>query len=146
LTLFPFESYVVVIKVDGKSLRNALENAVSKFPVHEGRFPQISGMKLTFNPKKKAGERITQLSVAGKDVEDDKIYTLATTDYLAEGHDGFDALANKEYVVDLENGMLLSTLMRLNLETRNVTFTHPFLFLKSERIVDHLYLEPKNAC
>lgn len=37
-----------------------------------------------------------QATVAGKPVADDKLYTVATIDYLAEGNDGMAALIQAE--------------------------------------------------
>jgi len=41
---FPFEDPVVVIKVSGKGLLDALENGVSLYPAQEGGFPLFSCM------------------------------------------------------------------------------------------------------
>jgi 2',3'-cyclic-nucleotide 2'-phosphodiesterase (5'-nucleotidase family) len=43
MTAFPFLDPVVVIRVTGKQLWDALENSVSEYPKQEGRFPQLSG-------------------------------------------------------------------------------------------------------
>jgi len=40
---FPYQEIIVVIKIKGAVLLEALENGVSKYPSFEGRFPSISG-------------------------------------------------------------------------------------------------------
>lgn len=49
---------MVVISVTGAQLHEALENGVSQYPKHEGRFLQVSGLKFAFDPSKPNGQRI----------------------------------------------------------------------------------------
>ena len=42
----------------GHKIHQALEVSVAKYPVYEGRFPQVAGMRFTFDAKKPAGKRI----------------------------------------------------------------------------------------
>lgn len=41
VTILPFEDITIVARVSGRNLRLALENSVSQYPKHEGRFPQV---------------------------------------------------------------------------------------------------------
>ena len=36
----------------------ALENGVSKYPVKEGRFPQVAGLSFGFDPTRPPGQRV----------------------------------------------------------------------------------------
>ncbi|SPO22951.1 related to 5`-nucleotidase precursor [Ustilago trichophora] len=45
-------------------------------------------------------------------LEMDKTYRVVTREYLAEGYDGFDALKRGRFVVDHENGQLMSAIVR----------------------------------
>ncbi|GAK63314.1 metallo-dependent phosphatase [Moesziomyces antarcticus] len=45
-------------------------------------------------------------------LELDKTYRVVTREYLAEGYDGFDALKRGRFVVDHENGQLMSAIVR----------------------------------
>jgi len=90
-TLLPFNNTLVVIEVTGEELKAALENGVGKVEEGAGRFPQISGMSFTYDPKKPAGERIVEVKV-GKDVLDlKKTYKVATVDFIAAGGDGYES-------------------------------------------------------
>ncbi|KAK9694154.1 hypothetical protein K7432_013545 [Basidiobolus ranarum] len=42
----------------------------------------------------------------------DKVYQVATRNYMAEGYDGFQALKRSKVIVDEENGMLMSVMFR----------------------------------
>lgn len=41
-----------------------------------------------------------------------KKYRIVTREYMAQGHDGFDALKGHRYLVDDESGQLMSTIVR----------------------------------
>ncbi len=114
LTMFPFEDIIVVVKVSGKDILSGLENGVSKWPAHEGRFPQVSGIRFSFDPRKPAGSRVDQRSVTvkGAPVELSKIYSMATKPYMLEGKDGYECFKGKEFIVDRDNGQLLSLMLR----------------------------------
>jgi 5'-nucleotidase len=49
------------IRINGKILRELMENGVSLWPSLDGRWPVISGFKFEFDPKKPAGSRIISL-------------------------------------------------------------------------------------
>ena len=42
----------------GSDVIKALENGVSKYPVLEGRFPQVAGLTFGFDPSKPPGQRV----------------------------------------------------------------------------------------
>ncbi|KAG0793734.1 hypothetical protein G6F29_010133 [Rhizopus arrhizus] len=61
LTTFPFSDPVVVIRVTGQQLWDALENSVSEYPKQEGRFPQLAGIRLEWNPDSPPGSRVRKV-------------------------------------------------------------------------------------
>ncbi|KAL7316756.1 hypothetical protein PS15m_003206 [Mucor circinelloides] len=66
LTAFPFIDPVVVIRITGKQLWEALENSVSEYPKQEGRFPQLSGARLEWNPDAPPGNRVRRVYTVRK--------------------------------------------------------------------------------
>lgn len=97
--MFPFQNLVIKLRITGKQLVSALENAVSKYPAYDGRFPAISGVSFSFDPKAEAGERIPLDSIYIKDkgkLDLEESYTIAVRDYLARGKDGFDCFLEAE--------------------------------------------------
>jgi 5'-nucleotidase len=118
MNCFPFEDPVVVIGVNGKAIREALENSVCLYPALEGRFPQVSGIKFKFNPKRPAGQRVLSVSINDAPVDPTKHYRLVTRGYMARGKDGYDSLliepegGTAEDIVSEENGVLISTILR----------------------------------
>ncbi|PHH60029.1 hypothetical protein CDD81_2197 [Ophiocordyceps australis] len=115
---FPFEDGVILLRVKGQAIRDALENGVSTYPALEGRFPQVSNISFEFNPDKAKGSRITSLTIGGQECEPDKSYTLATRGYMGRGKDGYESLlveskgGKAQEIVDEENGILLSAMLR----------------------------------
>ncbi|KAF3766705.1 Metallo-dependent phosphatase [Cryphonectria parasitica EP155] len=115
---FPFEDPIVVLKVTGKAIREALENSVSLYPALEGRFPQVSNIRFTFDPKRPSGERVTEVDIAGDGYLPEKLYVLSTRGYMGRGKDGYKSLLIEEeggqaiVIVSEENGILISMLLR----------------------------------
>ena len=91
LTVYPFGNQVATTVVTGENLWKALENGVGGNYPGDGRFPQISGFKFTFDPTKAIGSRI--VSVTKNDgtaiAKDQTVYTLTTLDYIIYGGDGY---------------------------------------------------------
>ncbi|CRK28594.1 hypothetical protein BN1708_015266 [Verticillium longisporum] len=115
---FPFEDPVVVIRVTGTQLREALENSVSMYPAQEGRFPQVSNLEFEFDPSKASGARVNWVKLGGAPLEEEKQYVLATRGYMARGKDGYDSLlvepegGTAEELISEENGILISAMLR----------------------------------
>jgi len=90
LSVYPFGNQIATTIVTGENLWKALENGVSGFPA-DGRFPQVSGFKFTFDPAKAVGSRI--VSVTKDDgtaiAKDQTVYTLTTLDFIIYGGDGY---------------------------------------------------------
>ncbi len=91
LTVYPFGNQVATTVVTGENLWKALENGVGGNYPGDGRFPQISGFKFTFDPTKAVGSRI--VSVTKNDgtaiAKDQTVYTLTTLDFIIYGGDGY---------------------------------------------------------
>jgi len=115
---FPFEDPTVMIQVTGKDILAALENGVSMYPALEGRFPQVSKIQFTFDPSKPPNHRIQNVSIGDAPLDEQKEYKLVCREYTVQGGDGFSSLKTTEkggrttYLVDEENGHLLSMLLR----------------------------------
>lgn len=92
--LLPFGNSVVTRNVTGTQLWAALENGVSAInPATcngaDGRFPQISGFKFTFQCSLPAGSRVLSVSLTDGTpiLKDGTVYTLATNDFVNAGGD-----------------------------------------------------------
>ena len=90
-TVYPFGNQVATTVVTGVNLWKALENGVGGNYPADGRFPQVSGLKFTFDSSKPIGSRIVSVTDnAGKAIgKDNTEYTLTTLDFLIYGGDGY---------------------------------------------------------
>lgn len=102
----PFEDPTVVVRASGHAIWSALENAVSLYPALEGRFPQVSGIMFCFDPSMPPFRRVKSLCIGDSPIDLDRMYTLATRDYMLRGKDGYASLVadNVEVVVGAEEG------------------------------------------
>jgi 5'-nucleotidase len=93
LTVFPFGNSAVTTTITGANLWAALENGVSNVP-NDGRFPQVSGLRFSFNASRPVGQRVVSVTKAdGTPIaRDGTVYTLATLDFLVNGGDGYGTL------------------------------------------------------
>jgi 5'-nucleotidase len=107
MAILPFENPIVKIEVMGATLRAALEHGVSRSAEEKepGRFPQISGLRFTFDARRPSGSRVTSVEVQGQPLDDRKNYTLATNTFLAvKGGDGYTMFGGAKFLIDPENG------------------------------------------
>lgn len=90
LAVFPFNNSTVTSTVTGKNLWAALENGVSQYS-GGGRFPQVAGIRFSFDPSRPVGQRIVSVTTAdGRPIAaDDTVYTIATLDFLVDGGDDY---------------------------------------------------------
>ncbi len=93
LSILPFKNRLIKIAISGATLRTALEHGVSTTApgAQPGGFPQVSGLQFSFDATKPPGSRLVDLKVAGRPVDPNKKYTVATTTFLAlDAGDGYD--------------------------------------------------------
>ncbi|CAN2245834.1 bifunctional metallophosphatase/5'-nucleotidase [Candidatus Planktophila dulcis] len=90
-TVFPFGNQIATSVVTGENLWKALENGVGGNYPGDGRFPQISGFKFSFDSTKPAGSRIVEVTkLDGTAIpKDAKQYTITTLDFVIYGGDGY---------------------------------------------------------
>ena len=110
---------LVKLELTGLQLLEALENGVSQYPRHEGRFPQVSGMTFVFDPSQPGSSRVLseRVLIAGEPLEEGRIYTLTTRGYVGQrGKDGYDIFKKCKVVIPEDEGPLLSTIVREYIE------------------------------
>ncbi|MBI1890399.1 MAG: 5'-nucleotidase C-terminal domain-containing protein [Burkholderiales bacterium] len=91
--LLPFENHIYKLEVTGAQLIELFEGIGDKLGISAtGRFPHVSGMKLIIAPEKPKGSRVVQALIGEKPIDPQGRYTLAVSEYLADGNDGFDPL------------------------------------------------------
>lgn len=95
LKVSPFGNGMVLAHVPGGMLRGMLEDRLRGRA--GGLF--VSGLRVRFDLARAEGDRIVEVTVGGAPLDTTRTYTVATTDYLAEGNSGLDrmrALRNED--------------------------------------------------
>jgi 2',3'-cyclic-nucleotide 2'-phosphodiesterase (5'-nucleotidase family) len=111
LTEMPFGNATAMVEITGKDVKDALENGVSQIDNRAGRFPQVSGVSFTIDPKAPAGSRISGLKVGGKDIDMAAKYKVATNDFMLGGGDGYSALGRGRTLIGKTDGKLLASVV-----------------------------------
>jgi 5'-nucleotidase len=107
LTVLPFGNLTSTLTLTGADVIAALENGVSQVVVTDGavvrdgatgRFPQVAGIRFTFDPTLEAGSRIVSVEVMGEDgsytaIDPEASYLVATNDFARAGGDGYSVFA-----------------------------------------------------
>jgi 5'-nucleotidase/UDP-sugar diphosphatase len=97
--------------VSGWQLLAALENGFSQVESGGGRFPQISGMRVTYDPSAEPGQRVRDIVIGETPINLDANYTLATIDFLANGGDGYSMLRDAQVLIPPTGGPVQAALL-----------------------------------
>jgi 2',3'-cyclic-nucleotide 2'-phosphodiesterase (5'-nucleotidase family) len=108
LAELPFGNRVVTLEIRGRDLRTALENGFSRLSDAAGRFPQVSGMRIEFDPRRPPGKRILSIRIGGAPLNPNRVYRIATNDFLARGSDGYEAFGKAKALLPAEDSPLLA--------------------------------------
>jgi len=108
LAELPFGNRVVTLDIKGQDLREALENGLSAVEAVAGRFPQVSGLVIEYDPRRPPGQRILSIRIGGEPLEPDRTYRVATNDFLARGGDGYTSFANAKPLIPIDDSPLIA--------------------------------------
>lgn len=108
LTVQPFGNLLATFELTGENLIAALENGVSRVVVGEGnvvaradlngRFPQVSGIRYTFDPLQEVGSRIVSVEIDNGDgtfspIDPAATYSVVSNGFVRQGGDGYTVFA-----------------------------------------------------
>ena len=106
----PFENDLLPLNVTGDDLYQIFEHSVSTWDAKgrqlEGRFLQVSGIKVTYDTNRRPGSRVISLkarcgqctSPEYSVVDRKSHYTIITTNFLRDGGDGYTMLKAKPLI------------------------------------------------
>lgn len=100
LTVLPFQNTLSTFQVSGETMVAALENGASQWEEGAGRFPQVAGMSFTVDPSKPAGERVSDVMVAGAPIDPAATYGVVSNNYVRNGGDGYGMFVDASNVYD----------------------------------------------
>jgi len=87
LTVLPFGNTVYVMELKGSEIMELIDFMVT-IPAGAGAYPHLAGLTFTYE-----NDQVKNVQVNGKAIEMDKVYRLATNNYLAMGGDGYEVLS-----------------------------------------------------
>jgi 5'-nucleotidase/UDP-sugar diphosphatase len=101
LTVLPFQNTLSTFEITGADLVAALENGVSQVEEVKGRFPQVAGLKFSWDGSVAANEgRVQEVQVASDagfvPLDPAKTYRVVTNDYVRKGGDGYKIFAGDD--------------------------------------------------
>jgi 2',3'-cyclic-nucleotide 2'-phosphodiesterase (5'-nucleotidase family) len=108
LTELPFGNVTVVTEITGQQVLDALENGFSQVEDGAGRFPQVSGLTVVYDPTAPAGSRVVEIMIGGEPLDVNATYITATNDYMLRGGDGYTAFGGGNILIDEGNGSLMA--------------------------------------
>jgi 2',3'-cyclic-nucleotide 2'-phosphodiesterase (5'-nucleotidase family) len=108
--MLPLGNSSVIVKVTGKELKNIFERSVAQLPLAQGPFLQVSKeLKITIDTTQSPqiinqlvepnvivsnGNRIVSIKINNVEYDTLGTYTLVTSDFIANGNDGYVTFKN----------------------------------------------------
>lgn len=90
----PFVNSLVTIEINGEKIYEALERGIRQYPNSgtNGGFLQVSGISFEFDASRPAGKRVVRVTKDGAPLDKNKLFKVATNDYLYNGGDNYEEL------------------------------------------------------
>jgi 5'-nucleotidase / UDP-sugar diphosphatase len=97
LTVLPFQNTLATFQLKGADVVAALENGVSQVADGAGRFPQVAGLRYTWDPAAEPGNRIRTVEVmedgGWQAIDPEKVYGVVSNNFMRKGGDGYSMFA-----------------------------------------------------
>lgn len=104
ITVLPFQNTLATFETTGADVVKALENGVSQIDQGAGRFPQVAGLKFSFDQSKPVGSRVGDVQVKDGDnfapIDPAKTYKVATNNFMRAGGDGYSIFKDGQNAYD----------------------------------------------
>lgn len=115
LEVLPFGNTLARADLTGAQVVAALENGVSQIEAVAGRFPQVGGVRFSFDPKLAVGSRITGVLVKDSTgtygaIDPAATYRVVTNDFMLTGGDGYVAFVQGKNQLNL--GFILADVLQ----------------------------------
>jgi 2',3'-cyclic-nucleotide 2'-phosphodiesterase (5'-nucleotidase family) len=114
VSMLPFANYLSYVQLEGRDLRNIFE-----FMAENG-IQAVSGARIVIKDKK-----LVSVEIGGKPLDDDRLYGVATIDFLLDGGDGYKFARNaKDYLLtDIRIGdAVLADIRKMTAEGKELKY------------------------
>ena len=113
--VLPFQNTMITLKLTGAQMKKTLERGL----VTSVGVAAVSGIRVRLDRMKPAGQRVVSLVLLdGAPVDDSKLYSVTTNDFVLAGGDGFTELAKGTDIMD--TGILLRDVLVDYIKARRV--------------------------
>jgi len=112
-----------VSKLTGVQLQQTLERSVSRAPMPNAGFLQVSGITLTYNPEAPRDARIVSLKVSGEQLQPDAHYEVAMPLSLAKGGSGYFQIFGEQHIAKTGADELAALIVRFVDKKGTVSYT-----------------------
>jgi 5'-nucleotidase len=96
-TVLPFQNTLATFQLSGAGVMAALENGVSQVADGAGRFPQVAGLRFTWDPSAEPGSRIVSAEVdmdgTWEPLDMEATYGMVSNNFMRNGGDGYAMFA-----------------------------------------------------
>jgi len=86
ISAFPFPNTIVQLEMKGSDVRAMFEHGAS---LSNGILQASKGVEMAYDERKPTGSRVVITKISGIPLHDDRRYKVLTTNFLADGGDGF---------------------------------------------------------
>ncbi|MDN2580524.1 5'-nucleotidase C-terminal domain-containing protein [Aquibium sp. ELW1220] len=98
LTVLPFQNSIATFQLSGKDLKASIEQGLSEIEEIKGKFPQVAGLKYSFDMSVAPNEgRLQSIETmengAWVPLDDAKVYSVVTNNFMRGGGDGYKLFA-----------------------------------------------------
>ena len=114
VSMLPFANYLSYVQLEGRDLRNIFE-----FMAENG-IQAVSGARIVIKDRK-----LVSVEIGGKPLDDDRLYGVATIDFLLDGGDGYKFARNaKDYLLtDIRIGdAVLADIRKMTAEGKELKY------------------------
>ncbi len=102
LETLPFGNAIATFELQGRYVKDALENGASRYPSANGGFAQVAGLRYVIDPAQPVGSRIVRVDVqngtAWEALDMDAMYKVVTNDFMRKGGDNYTMF--RDYAVN----------------------------------------------
>ena len=107
ISAFPFPNTIVQVELKGKQIRDLMEHGAG---LTNGILQVSKGVEMQYDESKPVGQRVISVQINGKPLEDERMYKVVTSNFLADGGDGFtvfkNAVSKKKTGIDIIQAMI----------------------------------------
>ncbi|HZH98500.1 MAG TPA: 5'-nucleotidase [Fimbriimonadaceae bacterium] len=111
LLQFPTDE-IVVVRLKGSEVRQALERSVSLYPQPNSSFLQLSGFSVEFTGAGDPQKRILNVNAGGGDLDENKSYTVAMPATLGRGGQGYFKIWDKAKIERTLSGVTVESVLK----------------------------------